>query len=310
MNMHAIRIHKFGGPEVLEDDVLPVPEPQGDEILVRVEAASVNPVDYKTREGKFPKAPDDALPITLGRDLSGVVEAVGTGASKVTKGQPVFALLGYDRGAYAQHVVLKPGEWAPKPDNISHVEAASVPLAALTAWQGMIDHGDLKKGQRVLIHGGAGGVGHFAIQIAKAWGAWVATTCSKEDFDFVQSLGADQPIDYKTERFEDRLVDIDLVYDLIGGDTQERSFKVLKRGGALVSTLEEPDKAKALFKNINTAHYMAKPDADELKEIASLIEAGKIRPVVHATYPLADAAKAEQALASDHVRGKIVLIVK
>jgi len=307
MNMHAIRIHKFGGPEVLEDDVLPVPEPKGREILVRVAAASVNPVDYKTREGKFAKAPDDALPITLGRDLSGIVEALGPQARDIGEGEAVFALLDYDRGAYAQHVVLKPGEWARKPANVSHIEAAAVPLAALTAWQGMVDHGGLKGGQRVLIHGGAGGVGHFAIQIAKAKGAWVATTCAKEDFDFVRQLGADQPIDYKMEKFEDRLADIDLVYDLIGGDVQERSFTVLKRGGALISTLQEPDKAKALYKNVVIAHYMAKPNADELNEIAALIEAGKIRPVVASTYTLSDAAKAEQALANGHVRGKIVL---
>ena len=310
MTMHAMRIHKFGGPEVLRDEVLAVPEPESDEILVRVEAASVNPVDYKMREGKFAKAPDDALPITLGRDLSGVVEKTGPHAPHVMAGQSVFALLGYDRGAYAQHVVLKKGEWAAKPQNISHVEAAAVPLAALTAWQGMIDHGDLRAGQRVLIHGGAGGVGHFAIQIAKAKGAWVATTCAARDFDFVRSLGADEAIDYKSEKFEDRLSDIDLVYDLIAGDTQERSFEVLKRGGALISTLQEPDKAKALYKSIKIAHYMAKPDADELTEIARLVETGKIMPQVQETFPLADAARAEQTLASGHVRGKIVLIVQ
>jgi NADPH:quinone reductase-like Zn-dependent oxidoreductase len=308
MNMHAIRIHKFGGPEVLEDDLLPVPQPGNGEILVRILAASVNPVDYKTREGKFPKVPDDALPITLGRDLSGMIEACGTDAD-AAKGQAVFALLGYDRGAYGQQVVVKPGEWTRKPDNISYIEAAAVPLAALTAWQGMIDHGDLKGGQRVLIHGGAGGVGHFAIQIAKAKGAWVATTCAKQDFDFVRGLGADQAIDYKHEKFDALLSDIDLVYDLIGGDTQERSFKVLKRGGALISTLQEPDKAKALAKNIKIAHYMATPDADELKQIAVLIEAGEIRPFVFATYRLEDAAEAEQALADEHVRGKIVLSI-
>ena len=310
MNMHAMRIHKFGGPEVLQDELLPVPEAEGEEILVRVEAASVNPVDYKTREGKFSKASDDSLPMTLGRDLSGVIEACGASAKDGKKGQAVFALLGYDRGAYVQHVVLKPGEWTAKPTNISHVEAASVPLAALTAWQGMIDHGRLEKGQRVLIHGGAGGVGHFAIQIAKAMGAWVATTCAGKDFDFVRSIGADQAIDYKTETFEELLSDIDLVYDLIAGETQERSFQVLKRGGALISTLQEPDKAKALAKNIRIAHYMAEPDAGELKQIAGLIEAGKIRPHIHATYDLADAAQAEQVLEHEHVRGKIVLAVE
>jgi NADPH:quinone reductase-like Zn-dependent oxidoreductase len=309
MNMHAIRIHKFGGPEVLEDDTIPLPVPRNDEILVRIVAASVNPVDGKIREGKFAKVNDEALPVTLGRDLSGVVESCGPAAQGIAQGDTVFALLDYDRGAYAQHVIVKPEEWARKPENLSHVEAAAVPLAALTAWQGMIDNGGLKSGQRVLIHGGAGGVGHLAIQIAKAKGAWVATTCSGEDLDFVRGLGADQAIDYKTETFEDRLADIDLVYDLIGGETQERSFKVLKQGGVLISTLQEPDKAKALYKNITIAHYMARPDAGELSQIAGLLQKGSIKPVVHAVYSLEDAGRAEIALAKDHVRGKIVLTV-
>jgi NADPH:quinone reductase-like Zn-dependent oxidoreductase len=310
MNMHAIRIHKFGGPDVLTDDSLPLPEPRGDEILVRIMAASVNPVDSKIREGKFAKVGDEALPVTLGRDLSGVVESIGDTAQKIARGDTVFALLGYDRGAYAQHVILKPEEWAMKPPMLSHIEAASVPLAALTAWQGMVDHGGLDSGQRVLIHGGAGGVGHFAIQIAKAKGAWVATTCSGEDEAFVRSLGADRAIDYKNEKFETRVSDIDLVYDLIGGETQERSFAVLKQGGALISTLQEPDKAKALAKNIKIAHYMAQPDAAELAQIAGLIDAGKIKPVIYKTFDLAQAAQAEIALSKEHVRGKIVLTVQ
>jgi NADPH:quinone reductase-like Zn-dependent oxidoreductase len=309
MDMHACRIHTFGGPDVLRDEVLPVPTPQGDQILVRVNAASVNPVDAKIREGKFPKVSDDDLPVTLGRDLSGVIETLGASAQTAAKGEAVFALLGYDRGAYAQYVLVEKDEWARKPTNLSHAEAAAVPLAALTAWQGMFDQGELKSGQRVLIHGGAGGVGHFAIQIAKAKGAWVATTCAGEDLDFVRSLGADEAIDYKTEKFEERLSEIDLVYDLVAGETQERSFKVLKQGGALISTLQEPDKAKALYKNIKIAHYMAKPDAEELVQIADLLAKGKIKPVVHATFDLGNVADAQVALAKDHVRGKIVIVV-
>lgn len=309
MDMHAIRIHTFGGPDILRDDMVPEPEPQGDDVLVRIEAASVNPVDYKTREGKFAKVGDDDLPVTLGRDLSGTVESWGPNVQDIKPGEAVFALLGFARGSYAQYALVKPGEWVRKPPNLSHVEAAAVPLAALTAWQGMISHGGLQKGQRVLIHGGAGGVGHLAIQIAKAKGAWVATTCSGEDMQFVRGLGADQAIDYKTEKFEDRLTEIDLVYDLIGGDTQDRSFKVLKQGGALISTLEEPDKAKALAKDITIAHYMAKPDGGMLQQIADLLREGKIKPVVTATYDLKDAAKAQIALAKDHVRGKVVLTV-
>jgi NADPH:quinone reductase-like Zn-dependent oxidoreductase len=307
--MQAIRIHTFGGPDVMQDETLPVPQPKGDEILVRIAAASVNPVDGKIREGKFPKVGDDDLPVTLGRDLSGVVESCGPTVQDIKPGEDVFALLGYDRGAYAQYALAKPDEWARKPENLSHVEAGGVPLAALTAWQGMITHGGLKSGQRVLIHGGGGGVGHLAIQIAKAKGAWVATTCAGEDLDFVRGLGADQAIDYKAEKFEDRVSDIDLVYDLIGGETQERSFKVLKQGGALISTLQEPDKAKALAKAITIAHYMAQPDRDMLAEIADLLRHDKIKPVIAATYALKDAAEAQIALAKGHIRGKIVLTV-
>jgi len=266
-------------------------------------------VDDKTREGKFPLVTDDMLPLILGRDLCGVVERAGEGVQDVTRGEAVFALLGFDRGSYAQYAVARRGEWARAPHNLTSTQAAGVPLAALTAWQGMMDYGKLKSGQRVLIHGGAGGVGHFAIQIAKAKGAWVATTCAGEDIDFVRSLGADTGFDFKKEKFEDHLSEIDLVYDLIAGETQERSYQVLKQGGALISTLEEPDKAKALYKNLTIARYTTKPDAGELGEIAALIEQGKIKPVIHAIYPLAHAAEAAEALAHSHVRGKIVLSV-
>lgn len=307
MNMHAIRIHEFGGPEVLKDDTIALPQPKDDEVLVRVHASSVNPIDGKIRSGD--RGDPEKLPITLGRDLSGVIESCGTRVSGLRAGDPVFAMLGWDRGGHAEHVVVKAVEMAPKPSNLSHTEAAAVPLAALTAWQGLIDHGGLKSGQRVLIHGGAGGVGHFAIQIAKAKGAWVATTCSARDFDFVRGLGADQAIDYKADAFEEILKDIDLVFDLIGGKTQDKSFRVLRHGGTLISTLEEPDKAKALAKAAKAMHYMATPNAAELAEIGRLIEAGKIRPVVAQTYPLVDVARAEEALEKGHVQGKIVLTV-
>lgn len=307
MTMHAMRIHEFGGPDVLRDDTVELPRPAADEVLVRIHAASVNPIDYKIRSGERGDA--EKLPITLGRDLSGVIETLGVNVQNVNRGDAVFAMLGWDRGSYAEHAVLKAGEFAPKPTNLSHAEAASVPLAALTAWQGLVDHGALQKNQRVLIHGGAGGVGHFAIQIAKAHGAWVATTCSARDLDFVRKLGADQAIDYKAQEFDAVLKDIDLVYDLIGGKTQDASFKVLRHGGAIVSTLAEPDKAKLLAKGARGAHYMAKPDAKELAEIGRLIETGKIRPVIAATYPLAHAARAEAALEKEHVQGKIVLTV-
>lgn len=308
-SMHAIRIHAFGGPEVLRDDILPLPEPGKDEVLVRIQAASVNPVDAKTREGKFAAVTDQDLPITLGRDLSGVVEKCGTRALGVREGDDVFAFLGTDRGAYAEYVMVKGSEFAPKPENLSHVEAASVPLAALTAWQGLFEHGGLKRGQRVLIHGAAGGVGHFAVQLAKAKGAWVAATCAERDMDFVRALGADKVIDYQKQKFEDEVSNLDLVLDLVAGETQERSFDVLKEGGALISTLKAPDPQKALAKNLRTSHYMTQPDADQLSAIGELLLSGKIRPFIYKTFPLEDAARAEGTLEREHVQGKVVLTV-
>lgn len=307
--MHAMRIHDFGGPDALKDDVLPLPQPRDDEILVRVEAAGVNPVDAKMREGKVSSIQAKDLPLTLGRDLSGVIESCGTAVQGLRKGDEVFAFIGYDRGAYAQYVMVKAGEFAPKPENLSHVEAAAVPLAALTAWQGLLDHGKLKTGQRVLIHGAAGGVGHFAVQIAKTKGAWVAATCSGRDMDSVRKLGAEQVIDYRKQKFEEEVRDIDLVFDLVGGETQDRSFEVLKQGGTLISTLQEPDKNKAKAKGLHVANYMAKPNAAQLAEIGRLLLAGKIRPYVFETFRLEEAGEAEQALAERHVQGKIVLTI-
>jgi len=309
MNMHAIRIHDFGGPDALKDDVLPLPRPKDDQILVRVEAAGVNPVDAKMREGKVSSVQAKDLPLVLGRDISGVIESCGTAVQGLRKGDEVFAFVGYDRGAYAQYVMVKAGEFAPKPENLSHVEAAAVPLAGLTAWQGLIDHGGLASGQRVLIHGGAGGVGHFAVQIAKIKGAWVAATCSGQDVDFVEKLGADQVIDYQKQKFEEQVGDIDLVFDLVGGETQDRSFAVLKQGGALISTLQEPNKNKAKPKHLFVANYMAKPNAAQLAEIGRLLLAGKIRPFIFKTFKFEDAGKAEQVLAEQHVQGKVVLTV-
>ncbi|HEX3674164.1 MAG TPA: NADP-dependent oxidoreductase [Rhizomicrobium sp.] len=305
--MKSIRIHAFGGPDVLKQDEVPVPQPANGEVLVRVCAASVNPIDFKIREGG--KADPALLPIAMGRDISGIVEDWGLGVEGLRKGDTIFAMLGRDRGGYADYAVVKAGEWAPKPAEPDHVHAAAVPLAAITAWQGLFDHGRLTRGQRVLIHGGAGGVGHFAIQLAKAKGAWVATTASKADLEFVRGLGADQAIDYKAQRFEDEVSDIDVVYDLIGGETQDRSFAVLKTGGALISTLTQPDKNRARAKDLRVAHYMAEPDAAQLAQIARLIDDGKVRPVVDTVFRLADAAKAQETLEKEHVRGKIVLEV-
>jgi NADPH:quinone reductase-like Zn-dependent oxidoreductase len=216
-------------------------------------------------------------------------------------------MLGRDRGAHAEYVVVKALEGAAKPERIDHVHAAAVPLAGLTAWQGLFDHGGLSAGRRVLIHGGAGGVGHFAIQFAKARGAFVATTASGEDLDFVRELGADQAVDYKSERFEDVVEKVDLVFDLVAGETQDRSWAVVKPGGVIVSTLSEPSQEKARAHRARGTNYMAQPNAAQLAEIGRLIDAGKVRPHADATFRLEDVAAAEARLENGHVRGKVVL---
>jgi NADPH:quinone reductase-like Zn-dependent oxidoreductase len=259
------------------------------------------------RAGHYPSVKMDQLPKVLGRDVAGVVERIGSRVTRFEKGDAVYAMLGRDVGGYAEYAVATEAEAAPSPTSLDFVQAAAVPLAALTAWQGLFDHGGLKKGQRVLIHGGAGGVGHFAIQFAKAKGAWVATTVSADDIEMARRLGVDQAIDYKHQKFEDEVKDIDLVYDLIAGETQRRSFAVLKDGGAMVSTLQKPDEALANKHNIRGMHYMATPNAGQLEEIARLIDSGKVKVVIDAIYPLEQAAKAHAHMEHDHIHGKVVL---
>jgi NADPH:quinone reductase-like Zn-dependent oxidoreductase len=305
----AVRLSWFGDASALQIDPVGIPQPVDDEVLVRVHAASVNPVDYKTREGKFPPVSEDKLPLILGRDLAGTIEAMGTSAHyMLSKGDPVFAHIGFDRGAQSEYVVVKAVELVAAPKSIDLVHAAAVPLAAMTAWQGLFDHGGLKEGQTVLIHGGAGGVGHLAIQLAKAKGATVFTTVGTDDLDFARAIGADTAIDYKSERFEDVVSDVDLVLDLVGGEIQDRSFAVVKDGGTLVSTISVAHPEKGADRNIRVPErWMAEPNAAQLGEIADLIDAGKVRVEVAGTFPLDQVRKAYDRLEQGHVRGKIVL---
>jgi NADPH:quinone reductase-like Zn-dependent oxidoreductase len=307
--MKAVRIHEFGGPEVLKLENLPTPEPAAGEVLIEVRAASVNPVDYKIREGKYPAVKADQLPITLGRDAAGVVAKVGEGVSAFAQGDEVFVMLPPERGGYAEWVAAPAKDCALKPSALDMVQAASVPLAALTAWQGLFDHGRLAAGQRVLIHGASGGVGHFAVQFAKAKGAEVFATASGDQRAFVRTLGADRAIDYHNERFEEIAKDVDLVYDLIGGETQDRSWQVLKRGGTLVSTVQAPDAARASQAGVAASRYTAQPNGAQLAEVARLIDQGKVKVTLDRVFPLEQAADAERHLQNDHVQGKVVLKV-
>lgn len=307
--MKAVRIHSFGGPEVLEvEDVAP-PQPADGEVVIRVRAASVNPVDYKIRSGGY-RGGKTELPVTLGRDVAGIVESVGPGVDGTHVGDEVYAFLGSHSGGYAELAVAKASETAPKPGSLDHVHAAAVPLAATTAWQALFDHGHLKRGERVLIHGAGGGVGLFAVQFAKAHGATVHVTAAPEDVELLKRLGADAVIDYKRERFEDRVRDVDLVIDLVGGETQDRSWSVLKVGGRMVSTLQEPRKEKAAEKHAQTASFMAVPRREQLVEIGKMIEDGRVKVIVEKTFPLEEVRIAHDRIEKQHSRGKVVLEVK
>jgi len=306
-NMKLVRIHAFGGSNVLSLDEVPVPVPQDDEILVRIHAASVNPVDYKIRAGGYRAVDQSKLPFPMGRDASGVVERCGKDVGSIAAGDALYAMSGMGQGTYANYVIVKPNECCAKPQSLDHAHAAAIPLAALTAWQGLFDHGGVKRGQRVLIHGGAGGVGHLAVQFAKAAGAHVIATASGRDVDFVRELGADEVIDYHASAFDQSVKEVDMVFDLIGGETRERSFKVLRRGGIMVSTLGEPSQEKAKEYGVRVAGYMAQPDAQQLAQIAQLVDVGKVHVTICRSFALEDAGKAQDFLENEHVRGKVVL---
>ncbi|TPG51606.1 NADP-dependent oxidoreductase [Sphingomonas glacialis] len=301
----AVRITRFGGPKVIAVAEIDTPYPAPDEVLVRVHAASVNPVDWKTAEGKYPPVGADKLPIVLGRDLAGTIAQVEGADWSV--GDRVFAFIGQDRGAQSDFVCVKTSELVAMPDGIDFDAAAGSALAVMTAWQGLFDHGGLTAGQRVLIHGGAGGVGHMAVQLARWKGATVFATASERDLDFVRGLGADTVIDYKNQRFEDIATDLDMVFDTQGGETQARSFGVIREGGILVSTLE-PDAAKAAEHKVRIEpRWHAEPDAATLGQVADLLASDELQVTVAKTFPL-DQVRAAHAFAQDeHPRGKVVL---
>ena len=309
-SMKAVRIHNFGGLDTLSHDIMNVPRPTADEILVRLKATSVNPVDYKMREGKFPPVKKDNLPYILGRDVAGQVEAIGSDVTLAKVGDAIYAMPGFDRGTYAEYIVLKEEEFGAAPSRITLADAAAVPLAALTAWQGLFEHGKLEKGQRVLIHGGSGGVGHFAVQFAKAEGATVFATGSSDARNFLVGLGADRAIDYKAERFEEIANDIDLVLDLIGGETQERSWSILRRGGMIISSVEEPDAAKAHAAGaLPGKRYTAHPSREDLTEIAALIDTDVVKVVIARCFDLDHVNEAQATLEKGGVQGKLLVTI-
>jgi NADPH:quinone reductase-like Zn-dependent oxidoreductase len=308
--MKATALQQYGGPEVLKLQELPRPDPKDEEALVRVIAAGVNPVDAYVRQGSLSVRGLNKLPMIIGYDIAGVVDKTGTRVTKFKPGDAIYAYLPIMRGGgYADFAIAKEGEMALKPKNIDFEKAAAVPLAATTAWQALIDEARIDKGQTVLIHGGSGGVGHFAIQIAKARGAKVIATASTANQDLLKQLGVDQPIDYATTKFQDVVKDVDVVLNCVRADTLPASYGVVKNGGVIVSITGDPDPAECEKRALRCSGVMAHPDANVLDELRKLIEANKITPIVSQTFPLADAAKAHQQIETRHTRGKIVLRV-
>jgi len=302
--MKAIRIHQYGGPEVLTLDEVPRPEPGPGQVLVRVHAAGVNPADWKVRAGDFQKFMPLQFPAILGFDFSGEVEAVGPGVTAFSKGAQIY---GTAMGTYAEYVAAKVAEFALKPRTLDYVQSASIPVSAQTAWQSLFDAGGLTAGQTVLIHGATGGVGSFAVQFAKAKGAHVLGTASGRNQAYLRELGVDQPIDYETTKFETVAHDVDVVFDTQGGSTQQRSWQVLKKGGALVSIAQEPSQEEAAKYGVRGVYVGQQPNPAELAEIAQLIDAGKVKTTVEVVLPLAEARRAQELSQSGHTRGKIVL---
>jgi NADPH:quinone reductase-like Zn-dependent oxidoreductase len=304
--MKAIVVHEYGGPEVLKYEDAPRPEPKENEVLVRVIACGVNPADPLVISGRMAKEFGTHLPLIPGYDVAGVVEKVGAKVTKLKAGDAVYgyALFG---GGWAEYAVLAENEAALKPKSLSFVEAAAVPLAALTAWQALIDVAKLSAGQTALIHGGSGGVGSFAVQIAKARGARVIATASTPNQDLLKQLGADIAIDYTQTKFEEVAKDVDVVLDPVGRDTLARSYPIVKKGGIVATLVMRPDQAALDKYGIRGASIWGKPDANELAEITKLIETGKIKPIVSQVLPLTDAVEASRKAATHHTRGKIVL---
>jgi NADPH:quinone reductase-like Zn-dependent oxidoreductase len=316
-SMRAVVQDSFGGPEVLQVAEVPRPEPLPTEVLVRVHAAGVNPVDWKTRSGAGMAGVLGEPPFILGWDVSGVVEETGFGVTTLKPGDEVYGMPWFPRaaGGYAEYVTAPSRQFARKPTGISHEQAAAVPLAALTAWQALVDTAHLRAGQRVLIHAAAGGVGHFAVQFAKLLGAYVIGTAGSARHDWLTELGADELIDYTAVRFEDTVKDIDVVLDLVGDQhdhTSTRSLTVLRPGGLIIaipSGVSPQLLDAARSRGLRSTAFLVEPDGPALTRIAELIDAGNVKVEVEEVFPLEQAAQAHAHGETGHTRGKLVLRV-
>ncbi|MBM0256043.1 NADP-dependent oxidoreductase [Micromonospora sp. 4G55] len=311
--MHAVRAHSRGGPEQLVYEEAPRPEPGPGEVLVAVKAASMTPHELTwpqtwthSSDGTGP----ERTPIIPSHEFSGVVAACGAGVESPAEGEAVYGLIPFTRdGAAAEYVTLPAAVVAAKPVTVDHDHTAALPLAALSAWQALVDHADLQAGQRVLVQGGAGGVGAYVVQLAASIGARVSATAATTDLEFVTDLGAEQAIDYAHDRFEDQVGDLDVVVDLVGGGTQSRSWSVLKPGGILVSLADPPDQEEAARHGVRGVYFIVEPERNALDSIAELVDHGHLRPVVDRVLPLTETRSGYEALETSKRRGKIVIHV-
>ncbi len=303
-SMQAVRFHDYGGPEVLVYEQVPRPQPQADQVLIRVIVAPVNPVDTAIRAGYFKEFMPLPMPWTPGVEAAGIVEAVGEEVTTFEKGKAVF---GFVTGGYAEYAVALANELQLKPAHLTFEEAATVPMGSLTAWQALIETAKVQAGQRVLVHGGAGGVGMYAVQLAKWKGAYVIGTASSQNADYVRSLGADQVLDYRAAPFENVVHDMDVVLDTVGGQVTERSWQVLKPDGILVTV------AARLTPDAGQAHGVraassGRASPDKLRQVSELLEAKKLTPGVGKRFTLAEARQAQELVATGHGRGRIILL--
>jgi NADPH:quinone reductase-like Zn-dependent oxidoreductase len=309
--MNALRAHARGGPEQLVYEQAPRPEPGKGEALVRVRAAAITPTELTWDTTWSDADGRSRVPVIPSHEVSGVVADLGPGVTDFRVGEAVFGLVDFHRdGAAAEYVAVPAGDLAPSPASADHVQRAALSLSALTAWQGLFDHGGLAGGQRVLIHGGAGGVGSFAVQLAHWVGAEVIATASASDAGFVRDLGANTVLDYGAERYEDATGPIDVVLDTVGAEVLERSWSVLGPGGTLVSIVERPSTERADERTASGTFFIVEPNREQLKYLARLADDGKIHPVVSAVFPLSRGREAFEFGLTQHARGKIVLTIE
>ena len=309
-NMKAVRIHTYGASEVLTYEDAPRPIPGEGDVLIRVHATTVNPFDCAVRAGYMASYFNHTLPLILGTDVSGVIEEVGPGVTAFSPGDAVYTRAGVLRdGAYAEYVLAPAADVTAKPQSLDHIQSAALPHVSLTAWQALFELARLSKGQTVLIHGAAGGVGHIAVQLAKSRGAKVIGTAGV-NYGLLEGMGLDQAINYTTTPFEDAVHDVDVVLDTIGGDTQQRSWSTLKRGGILVSVIQPPSEETAAAHGVRQAMVSsAPPIAQTLAEVARMADAWQLKPDVSTILPLQEAQRAHQIVEGKHTHGKVVLQV-